>query len=79
MILGGIEMSVLSKLLQGVKKLDTFDFTSSPSRIFDFLHLDRELLRCSRDSLQKLVLHSDCESQRGNTFELKSLQRSALD
>ena len=63
MNLGGIKMKVLSKLLQGVKDLESFSFTSSPGTTFDFPRLNRALLRCSRASLQKLILHDDTESQ----------------
>ena len=57
--LGDIKMSVLSKLLQGVKRLKTFDFTSSADTTFDFNRLNRELLKYSQGPLQKLVLHDD--------------------
>ena len=64
MNLGGINMGVLAKLLQGVKELESFAFTSSSKTTFDFRRLNRELLRCSRGSLNRLALHDDSESQR---------------
>ena len=51
MDLGGIKLNVLSKLLRGVKKLESFAFTSSSDTTFEFRRLNRELLRCSRGSL----------------------------
>ena len=62
--LGGIQTDILCKILQGVKRLETFAFTPGSSPTFDFRLLNRALLRCSRDSLQKLILHSDSSSQR---------------
>ena len=63
MNLSGISMNVLSKLLQEVKNLESFSFRSSSTTIVDFPRLNRALLRCSRASLQKLVLHDDAENQ----------------
>ena len=79
MNLGGIKMNVLSKLLQGVKNLESFSFTSSSATIFDFPRLNRALLRCSRASLQKLILHDDTESQHylGRLINFQLIQYSA--
>ena len=63
MNLGGIRINVLSKLLQGVKKLESFAFASGSNTNFEFCRLNRELLRYSRGSLHKLNLHNDSESQ----------------
>ena len=61
--LGDLRMSVLSNLLQGVEKLESFAFTSSSPIPFDYRRLNRDLLRCARGSLQKLVIHDDSESR----------------
>ena len=56
-------MSVLSKLLQGVKKLETFAFISTSDATFEFGRLNCELLGCSSSSLHKLIIHDDSKSQ----------------
>lgn len=61
--LGGITMNVLCKMLQGVKSLQGFAFTSNSDNMVDFPRLKQELLRCSRDSLHKLILHDECSRQ----------------
>ena len=43
MDLGGIELDVLSKLLQGVEKLENFTLTSSSDTLFEYRRLNREL------------------------------------
>ena len=61
--LGGIKMNVVCKMLQGMKSLKGFSFTSSSDNIVDVRRLKMELLGCSRDSLHKLILHDDCSRQ----------------
>ena len=63
-ILGSLEMDMLSSLLQGVKNLESLDISSLLNTNFDYHRLNRELLQCSRETLQKLVLHDETESQR---------------
>ena len=64
MNLGEIELEVLSKLLRGIENLKSFAFTPTSGTTLAFRQITRELLRCSRSSLNKLVLHDDYESQR---------------
>ena len=64
MNLGGIELKVLSKLLRDTENLKSFAFTPTSGTTFAFRPLKHELLRCSRSSLNKLVLHDDYETQR---------------
>ena len=64
MNLGEIELKVLSKLLRGIENLKSFAFTPTSGTTLAFRELKDELLKCSRSSLNKLVLHDDSESQR---------------
>lgn len=64
MNLRNTSVSVLSKLLRGVKEQQLERFALTTSAIgFDFRLLKRELLGCARGSLLRLALHDDSGSQ----------------
>ena len=73
MNLGGITVNVLCKILQDVKRLESFAFTSSSDITFDFSRLNR-------GSLHKLIIHDDSESQRdlGHLIGFENRDRNLL-